>query len=88
MENPLQKTDPVIVNPNTTGEKKKTPGKLLLIIAAVCLVYIFIPEPTDLIPGIGWLDEMAAGSVGLGSLITYFVRYWLFKKMKDGIAGK
>jgi hypothetical protein len=44
-------------------------------------VYIFIPEPSDLIPGIGWLDEIAAGGVGLTSILVYFFRYWLFKKV-------
>lgn len=69
----------------TTDKKQstKTPGRLLLIIAVVCLVYIFIPEPSDLIPGIGWLDEIAAGGVGLTSILVYFFRYWLFKKVME-----
>lgn len=70
-----------ILNSADKTQSTKTPGKLLLIIAAVCLVYIFIPEPSDLIPGIGWLDEVAAGGVGLTSILVYFFRYWLFKKV-------
>ncbi len=34
-----------ILNPDDKTQSTKTPGKLLLIIAAVCLVYIFIPTP-------------------------------------------
>ena len=31
-----------------------------IIVAIVCGVYIFIPEPTDAIPILGWLDEATA----------------------------
>jgi uncharacterized membrane protein YkvA (DUF1232 family) len=61
-----------MLNADDKKQSTKTPGKLLLIIAAVCLVYIFIPEPSDLIPGIGWLDEIAAGGVGLTSILDFF----------------
>lgn len=70
-----------LITPTNQKESTKTPGKLLLILAAVCLVYIFIPEPSDLIPGIGWLDELAAGGVGLTSILVYVFRYWLLKKV-------
>jgi len=78
-----------IIEPATQqAEDKKTPGKLLLIIALVCFVYIFIPEPTDLIPGIGWLDEVLAGGISLTALLTYLVRYIIFKKAKQHFTGK
>ena len=30
---------------------------LAVVVAIVCGIYIFIPEPTDVIPVLGWLDE-------------------------------
>lgn len=34
-----------------------------IVIALVCAVYVFIPEPTDIIPILGWLDEATALAV-------------------------
>jgi len=44
--------------------------KLAAVVGAVSLVYLFVPEPTDLIPIIGWLDEGMAGALLLWSLKT------------------
>ena len=46
-----------ILNADDKKQSTKTSGKLLLIIAAVCLVYIFIPEPSDVISGIPGKDR-------------------------------
>lgn len=39
-----------------------------IIIALVSAVYVFIPEPTDLIPFFGWLDEATAIAVSTYAL--------------------
>jgi hypothetical protein len=44
--------------------------KLAAVVGAVSLIYLFVPEPTDLIPIIGWLDEGMAGALLLWSLKT------------------
>ena len=44
--------------------------KFAAVVGAVSLVYLFVPEPTDLIPIIGWLDEGMAGALLLWSLKT------------------
>ncbi len=36
----------------------------------VSFIYLFVPEPTDLVPIIGWLDEGVAGMMLLWSLRT------------------
>jgi hypothetical protein len=36
--------------------------KLAVVAGAVSFVYLFVPDPSDVIPVLGWLDEgMAAG---------------------------
>ncbi|MBW7859389.1 MAG: hypothetical protein H3C43_14115, partial [Leptonema sp. (in: Bacteria)] len=54
----IQKDAPITV----TGKvEKETPTGwqrwMWILIAIVSFVYIFIPEPTDAIPILGWLDE-------------------------------
>lgn len=44
--------------------------KLAAAVGTVSLIYLFVPEPTDLIPIIGWLDEGMAGALLLWSLKT------------------
>ena len=44
--------------------------QLAVVIGAVSLVYMFVPEPTDVIPIIGWLDEGFAGALLLWSMKT------------------
>ena len=44
--------------------------KVAAVVGAVSLIYLFVPEPTDLIPLIGWLDEGMAGALLLWSLKT------------------
>ena len=34
--------------------------KFWIIVAALSAIYLFIPEPTDVIPILGWLDEASA----------------------------
>ena len=39
--------------------------KLAVVVAVLSGVYLFVPEPTDLIPIVGWLDEgMALAMLG------------------------
>lgn len=49
-----------------------------IIVAIVCGVYIFIPEPTDVIPILGWLDEATALLIFSYALKKLNVR-WLNK---------
>lgn len=44
--------------------------KLAAVVGAVSFVYLFVPEPTDIVPIIGWLDEGMAGALLLWSLKT------------------
>lgn len=44
--------------------------KLAVVVGALSAVYMFIPEPTDAIPFLGWLDEGMAGGLLLWSLKT------------------
>jgi uncharacterized membrane protein YkvA (DUF1232 family) len=37
--------------------------KFWIIVAALSVIYIFIPEPTDVIPIVGWLDEASAFAI-------------------------
>jgi uncharacterized membrane protein YkvA (DUF1232 family) len=37
--------------------------KFWIIVAALSVIYIFIPEPTDVIPILGWLDEASAFAI-------------------------
>jgi len=37
--------------------------KFWIIVAALSAIYIFIPEPTDVIPIVGWLDEASAFAI-------------------------
>jgi hypothetical protein len=41
-----------------------------VVVGALSLVYMFVPEPTDVIPVLGWLDEGVAGALLLWSLRT------------------
>ncbi len=41
-----------------------------LVLAALSAVYIFIPEPTDLVPILGWMDEGLALAILAWSLRT------------------
>lgn len=34
-----------------------------IIVAALSTIYIFIPEPTDAIPIVGWIDEASAFAI-------------------------
>jgi hypothetical protein len=40
------------------------------VVGALSFVYLFVPEPTDLVPIIGWLDEGLAASLLMWSLKT------------------
>lgn len=55
-------------------------------IAAFSGIYIFIPEPTDLIPVLGWLDEATAFTVliyALGKLNVKIPNIFKSKAKKD-----
>ncbi len=44
--------------------------KLAAVVGAVSFIYLFVPEPTDLIPIVGWLDEGMAGALLLWAMKT------------------
>jgi hypothetical protein len=69
-----------------TEESKS--GRILLIIAAVCFLFMVTPEPSKLIPGVGEVEEVAAGGIGLTAILIYFVRYWLFLQVKKAVFNK
>ncbi|MCB1158498.1 MAG: hypothetical protein H7A25_04550 [Leptospiraceae bacterium] len=54
----------------SSEETELSTGKKVFwsITALGSFVYMFIPEATDLVPIIGWLDEGAAGGIFLYSL--------------------
>jgi hypothetical protein len=42
--------------------------QIAVVVAAVSCVYLFVPEPTDVVPVLGWLDEGAAAAALLWAL--------------------
>ena len=42
--------------------------KVAVVVAALSGVYLFVPEPTDVIPILGWLDEGLAGALLMWSI--------------------
>ncbi len=44
--------------------------KLAVLLGAASLVYMVVPDPTDVVPIIGWLDEGAAAALLLWSMRT------------------
>jgi hypothetical protein len=44
--------------------------KLAALVGAASFIYLFVPEPTDIIPIVGWIDEGMAGALLLWSLKT------------------
>ena len=44
--------------------------KLAVVVGTLSFVYMFVPEPTDLVPILGWLDEGLAGALLLWSMKT------------------
>ena len=44
--------------------------KIAVVVGALSAVYMFVPEPTDIIPVLGWIDEGVAGAMLLWSLKT------------------
>lgn len=44
--------------------------KLAVVVGALSAVYMFVPEPSDAVPILGWLDEGMAGAMLLWSLKT------------------
>lgn len=57
-------------------------------VAIVCGVYIFIPEFTDVIPFIGWLDEVTAGGIVLFALRKAGLRIPLIQPVLDWFIGR
>ena len=37
--------------------------KFWILVAVLSAIYLFIPEPTDVIPVVGWLDEASAFAI-------------------------
>jgi hypothetical protein len=44
--------------------------QIAVVVGALAFVYIFVPEPTDVVPLLGWLDEGMAGAVLVWALRT------------------
>lgn len=61
---------------------------LWIVVAVVCGVYIFIPEFTDVIPFIGWLDEVTAGGIVLFALRKAGLRIPLIQPVLDWFIGR
>lgn len=61
---------------------KKSWEKWLMIIAVVSFIYIFIPEPSDVIPIFGWLDELLAGGISFSAVAALVIRYLMNKNKK------
>ena len=57
-------------------------------IAAFSGIYIFIPEPTDLIPILGWLDEATALTILIYALKQLGVNVPNFFKDKENSKAK
>jgi hypothetical protein len=57
--------DDVTVKPASQGKRQ-----FAMIVAALSAVYMFVPEPTDLIPILGWLDEGVAAMMLMWALKT------------------
>ena len=57
-------------------------------IAVFSGIYMFIPEPTDLIPIIGWLDEATAFTILLFALNKLGVNIPSFFKTKEEKVSK
>ena len=56
--------------------------QLAVVVAALSGIYLFVPEPTDLVPIVGWLDEGLALALLGWSLRTLGVnpRGWLARE--------
>ncbi len=44
--------------------------KLAAVVGAASFIYLFVPEPTDLIPIVGWMDEGMAAALLVWALRT------------------
>ena len=55
-------------DPQKEAQVKKQ--QVALVVGALAFVYMFVPEPTDLIPIVGWLDEGLAAAVLMWALRT------------------
>ena len=44
--------------------------KFAVLLGAVSLVYMVVPDPSDVVPVIGWLDEGVAGAMLMWSMRT------------------
>lgn len=97
------KTDPIepeiVYDPNKNAGKQKAPEleeppqglitKIFwIIVALICGVYIFIPEFTDVIPVIGWLDEATAAGIVLYALGKLRIRIPLIQPVLDWALGR
>jgi hypothetical protein len=55
--------------------------KLAVVVSALSAVYLFVPEPTDVIPILGWMDEGVALAVLMWGLKT-------LKVSPDAVLGR
>ncbi len=52
------------------GLEVRMKKKFAVVLGSLAAVYMFVPEPTDIIPILGWVDEGVAGAMLLWSLKT------------------
>lgn len=62
--------------------------KLAVLAAVVSGVYLFVPEPTDVFPFIGWLDEGAALAILGWSLRSLGVSPSSFFRRREKVVGE
>lgn len=66
------------------ASEKSLPKKIAVgVVGLVSLAWIFFPEPTDLVPVLGWLDEAAAAGIFLACLSYLGVNVGKVKSLFD-----
>jgi len=51
-------------------QKQSSKKQAAVVLGALAFVYLFVPEPTDVVPIVGWLDEGLAAAVLAWALRT------------------
>jgi hypothetical protein len=59
--------------------------QVAVVLGALSFVYLFVPEPTDVVPFIGWLDEGLAAAVLMWALRTLRVSPKELARVPTGI---
>ncbi|MEM3905630.1 MAG: hypothetical protein QXQ95_08725 [Thermofilum sp.] len=59
-----------------------------IIAGVLCIIYALIPEPTDVLPVIGWLDEGVAAAAGLKLIIDGINGVSITESIKKMVGGR